>query len=219
MQDMEEFLAPASLIPDITHEELEEMNDLFWLKLGIEHCNMREWTSNIAFMLCANLGKSNSNVNLFFRLHRLYSNLSCALDTIICAHYPLSINTLSIPSSFQQTYEYSKLDENECRALIGIFYRSNTIRDYPTTKYVANEKGKRYCGYISPRDMQYITNFITRHEEYLEYLKHICDSMTKTKTRFRIGLNKKITELDSNHHRFQRLLLELRIEENYIIKN
>lgn len=219
MQVMEETSSPASLIPTITSHELQELDDLFWLKLGIEHCNMRKWVLDIVFMLQTNLGKSDALVKLLFQFHTMYTNLSCVLDDIICDHYPLDVTTICVPSAFRPKYddEDSNSDTIASRTVIGVFYRSNTMQDYSIMKYIANGRGKHYCGYISPRDMQYMTHFITRHEGYLEYLNRICDAITKNKSYFRRNLNKKIADLRSKNQRLQELLLHVHVNENYVI--
>lgn len=214
-----EISHPESLLSTIESSELQELDHSFWLKLGIEHCNMRKWSQNIAFMLQTNFGKSDPLVKLFFQFHTLYSNLSCVLDDIICYHYPLDITNISVPLSLQPIYNDNTndntMDTIASRSIIGIFYRSDTIHDYSLTKYVTTGN-KRYAGYISSRDMQYITHFIARNEEYLEYVKRISDDISKNNFAFRNNLIKKITDLQSKYQRLQQLLLNVRVEEHCI---
>ena len=221
MQVMEENNQPESLLSSISSHELQELSDLFWLKLGIEHCNMREWASNNAIMLQTNLGKSHPLVKLFFQFHTKYSNLSCTLDDMICSHYPRNISNINVPPSFQSSYDNKEDrfgDTSERRSIIGIFYRSYTIQQYPTMKYSTDNK-KRYCGYVSTRDIQYIRHFVTRHERYLEYLNSICDSITKYNTYYKANLHRKIKDLQSKNQRLHELLLNLHIEEYCIAIN
>lgn len=215
-----EISHPESLLSTIESCELQELDHPFWLKLGIEHCNMRKWSQNIAFMLLTNLGKSDQAVKLFFKFHTLYTNLSCVLDDIICDHYPLDINNISVPVSLQPIYN-DNINDNTydtiaSRSIIGIFYRSHTIHDYSITKYVTTGN-KRYAGYISSRDMQYITHFIARNEEYLEYVKRISDDVGKNNFTFRKNLHKKITDLQSKNQRLQELLLNVRVEDIVLV--
>jgi hypothetical protein len=200
----------------ITTQELNELNDMFWLKFGIQHCNVLRQLLNIIQMLHINYPESHSLTKAFSKLHRNYSNcLSSQLDSIICAHYPMSVKYIPIPETFQPGYT---IIDNPCislRYITGIFYRSETIPEYHTNKYVADGK-KPFCMYVSSSDFEYMTQSLRYSEEHIEYIHNIYQDITKDK--YITKIRDHITKIQSINTHLKELLPNVRVEENCIIQ-
>jgi hypothetical protein len=207
-----------SLIPTITNEELNMLSDPFWLKLGTEHCNIKTKIFNIIDLLQNNFPNSNPIMNLFGRFHNLYFSLSCDLDNVVCAHYPLDGGAIIVPPSFDFDFNHEHNTADE-RRIVKLFYSNDTVKKYPVTKYKMEGK-KRYSGYISPKDMQYINDFITQQDNYFEYLRHICTKITEnsgySKKRFRTKILKSIQHIEKYRKCYEDIVSRhVRVEENY----
>lgn len=190
-------------------------SDLFYLQWGIEHCNMRKRASDCAFILMLNYGKSNKFSKLLFRLHEMYTSLSHLLDNVVCTHYPLMQNTIDVPPPFEPKYKNTTHEPMQCRNIIGVFYRSETLDPYPLRKYNAGGHYK-HCHYVSPRDMQYIRDFVLRHEEYLDTLSSY--SLKDYLSKFKSELNAHITKMKSKVSVLHDYLVsEIREERNYVL--
>jgi len=203
----------------ITTQELNELNDMFWLKFGIQHCNVRRQLLNIIQMLHINYPASHSLTKAFSELHRNYSNcLSSQLDNIICAHYPMSVKDIPIPETFQPGY--TSID-NPCissRNITGIFYRSETIPEYyHTNMYVADGKKTLLYIYVSSSEFEYMTQLLRNSEDHNEYIHNIYQDITKDKD-IKTKIRNHITKIQSINNHLKELLPNVRVEENCIIQ-
>lgn len=199
----------------ITTQELNELNDMFWLKFGIQHCNVLRQLSCIIRMLHINYPESHSLTKAFSKLHRSYNNcLRPQLDSIICAHYPMSVNDIPIPESFQPGYTSIDNPHTSSRYITGIFYRSDTIPEYRTNKYVADGK-KRFCRYVSSSEFEYMTQLLRNSEEHNEYIHNIYKDITKNKD-IKNKIRNHITKIQSINDLLKELLPNVRVEENCI---
>ena len=208
----------TSLIPTITNEELNMLSDHFWLKLGTEHCNIKTKIFNIIDLLQNNFPRSNPIMDLFGRFHNLYSSLSCDLDDVVCTHYPLDVKAIIVPPSLDLDFNHKEYTAGE-RRIVKLFYCNDTVKKYPVTKYKMERK-KRYSGYISPQDMQYINDFITQQDNYFEYLRYTCTKITENsgynKKRFQNKILRSILDIEKYRKGYDDIVSRhVRVEENY----
>lgn len=217
-----------SLIPTMTPEELNNLSDSFWIKLGVEHCNMKKSISHIIDLLSINFTKSNPMLKLFWQFYTLYSDLSCVLDDVVCRHYPYRIPNkedvmfIDIPPSLH--LDFNQIDgpsDYEKRSITSLFYKSDTVKRYPATKY-KKEVRKRHSGYISPQDMEHITDFITNQDNYFKYLRiiyqKITDNSREHKNIWQKKILKSVQNIDSKRRSFDGFIVShIRVEANYEI--
>lgn len=160
----------------ITPIDLLIASDIFYLKLGIEHCNIRGWMCKCAFIMSLNFGKTNKLASLLFSLENMYTTLSSKLDDIVCTHYPLTQTYIRIPESITLQYEFHTNDKPGQRNITGIFYRSHTHDNYPVRKKTP-QGHKKYSYYLSPDDIHFIIECVKRHNIYLNYVYSIIDNI------------------------------------------
>jgi len=157
----------ASFIPTITSEELENLCDSFWIKLGAEQCNIEKRMLFIDELFIYNFTKTNPLLNRFKTLLILYKNLSRRLEDIVCKHYPYRIPNkedvmfITVPPSLKMVYHDDDANEDKTIGIENIFHHSaTTVKSYPVTVY-KTDGNKRYSSYISPGDMEFINDSIT----------------------------------------------------------
>ena len=163
-----------NLVLDFDILLLDPSDDDFWIKLGMESCNLRRWCNNCFYILQPSFGKTNKYSKLFTVLETLFITLCSKLDDFVCDYYPLNKHNIYINDEL--TYKINnkaniKLKENKF-PITNIFYNSDTIPKYPT-KY-------DYTGYkrtLTNDDKQYILTFVTRLDKYLNYLETIVDKI------------------------------------------
>jgi len=209
----------ASFIPTITSEELENLSDSFWIKLGAEQCNIHKRMLFIDELFIYNFTKTNPLLNRFKTLKNLYKNLSITLEDIVCKHYPYRIPNkedvmfITVPPSLKMVYQDDDANEDKTISIVGIFHDSATVKRYPVTVY-KTDGNKRYSSYISPGDMEFINDSITYLDNYLNYLRNICDKLTKNK-QFKKKLLKSISNIESKRKQFDELSSDIPVKENY----
>ena len=212
----------ASFIPTITSEELENLTDSFWIKLGTEQCNIEKRIRFIHTLFIYNFTKTNPLLNRFKTLNILYKILSHTLEDIVCKHYPYRIPNkedvmfITVPPSLKMVYhddDDANANEDKTIRIENIFHHSATVKRYPVTVY-KTDGNKRYSSYISPGDMEFINDSITYLDNYLNYLRNICDKLTKNK-QFQKKLLKSISNIESKRKQFDELSSDIPVKENY----
>lgn len=218
----------ASFIPTITSEELENLSDSFWIKLGAEQCNILKRMLFIDELFIYNFTQTNPLLNRFKTLLILYKNLSYRLEDIVCKHYPYRIPNkedvmfITVPPSLKMVChddddDDANANEDKTITIEGIFHHSaTTVKRYPVTMY-KTDGNKRYSSYISPGDMEFINDSITYLDNYLNYLRKICDKLTNNK-QFKNKLLKSISKIESKCKQFDELSSDIHVKENYEIK-
>ena len=126
--------------------------DKFWIKLGIETCNIKRWNDNCMFIIQNAFGKTKTR--LFWALKKKINLLVGGLDDLICNSYPRSIHSI-------------KYDNREIQ-ITHIFYNIEDIIEYPVNAYKKT---------ITLQDKKYITNFIERTNKYLNFLEENVDNL------------------------------------------
>ena len=126
--------------------------DEFWIKLGIETCNIYRWNVNCMFTIENAFGKTKSR--LFVALEKQILLLQGLLDDLLCNSYPRSIHSI-------------KYDNREIY-ITNIFYNMEDIIKYPVN---TNKKT------ITLQDKKYIINFIERLNKYLNFLEENIDNL------------------------------------------
>lgn len=126
--------------------------DEFWIKLGIETCNICKWNENCMLLIQNLFSKKKST--LFVSLNKRLRALRTLLDDLVCFSYPLSINSI-------------KYNNREI-PIIHIFYNISDINNYPVN---TNKK------IITLQDKKYIINFIERTNNYLNFLEKNIDNL------------------------------------------
>lgn len=126
--------------------------DEFWIKLGIENCNIYRWNENCMFLIQNLFGKTKSRP--FVSLNKRLRVLRSLLDDLVCFSYPLSVHSI-------------KYDNREI-SITQIFYNIGDIINYPF-----NTKKK----IITLQDKKYIINFIERTNKYFNFLEKNIDNL------------------------------------------
>ena len=129
-----------------------EVNE-FWIKMGIENCNINRWNVNCMYLIQNVFGKTKSR--LFVSLEKYLDRLKSLLDDLVCNSYPRSIHSI-------------KYDNREI-FITEIFYSIEDIIEYPVNTY--NKKT------ITLQDKKYIINFIERTNKYLNFLEENIDNL------------------------------------------
>ena len=128
----------------------------FWIKLGWETKNLKKWILNIqTSILISRYGKS-------FRILSIpeFKKIQNHLDNLVCRFYPRTM--LSIE------WETNNV------AVVGVFYGTSNMIDYPT---VCTGNDRKYEKMISLRDKLYMEQFIVRMGEYLTYIETNIDTI------------------------------------------
>jgi hypothetical protein len=95
--------------------------DEFWIKLGIETCNIYRWNLNCMFI---------QNARVFSALEKQLNLLRSLLDDLVCNSYPRSIHSI-------------KYDNREIY-ITNIFYNIADIIKYPVNTYKITLQDKNY---------------------------------------------------------------------------
>jgi hypothetical protein len=127
--------------------------DEFWIKLGIETCNIYRWNNNCMYLIQNIFCRTKSR--LFVSLQNQLGVLRSLLDNLVCNSYPRSIHSI-------------KYDNREI-FISEIFYSIKDIIEYPVNTY----KKKT----ITLQDKKYIINFIERTNKYLIFLEKNIDNL------------------------------------------
>jgi hypothetical protein len=127
--------------------------DEFWIKLGIETCNIKRWNHYCMFIIQHAFGKT--KCRQLNALEKQFNLLVSSLDDLICNSYPRSI--LSIKFNNQEIH------------ITDIFYNMEDIIEYPVNTY----KKKT----ITLQDKKYIMNYIERTNKYLNFLEENIDNL------------------------------------------
>lgn len=125
--------------------------DEFWIKLGIETCNIYRWNENCMFIIQNAFGKTKRRQ--FVALAKQLLLLQSFLDDLVCNSYR-SIRSI-------------KYDNREIRTN-NIFYNMADIIEYPVNTYKKT---------ITLQDKKYIINFIERTNNYLNFLEENIDNL------------------------------------------
>jgi hypothetical protein len=133
--------------------------DEFWIKLGIETCNICRWNDNCMFIVQNAFGKTKSR--LFVGLEKQLRSLTGLLDDLVCNSYPRSIHSI----------EY----DNREIFITDIFYNMEDIMEYPVNNYKKT---------ITVQDKKYIINFIERTNKFLNFLEENIDNLPVNVERF-----------------------------------
>ena len=126
--------------------------DEFWIKLGIETCNIYRWNDNCMFIVQNAFGKTKSRI--FVGLEKQLCLLTSLLDDLVCNSYPRSIHSI-------------KYDNREI-SITKIFYDMEDIMEYPVNTYKKT---------ITLQDKKYIINFIERTNKFLNFLEENIDNL------------------------------------------
>jgi len=124
--------------------------DNFWIKLGLETCNMRRWSGMVHSILCQSFGFTKVK---YACLYKEFSILCGSLDDLVFMNYPQNIHTIQ--------------NENYTKDVDQIFYNNSNIVEYPKKRMLGKTKYKKN---ITQQDIVYINSFINRAYTYIDYL-------------------------------------------------
>lgn len=122
--------------------------DEFWVKLGIETCNLYIWSENCKDIVNRVFGKTKSKI--FQSLEDKWIILRSLLDIIVCNNYPRNV--------------YSIQYENREIQITHIFYTIGTMVNLPVYRCE-----KRID--LTFEDEKYIIDFTERMNKYLTFLE------------------------------------------------
>ena len=148
-----------------TNLSADENNiESFWIKLGIETCNLQDllW-SCVEILQSANFTKSSKEIRYLIRLHEQTRDIRYILNEIIFKYYPshntitYNNNQIDILNVFNG--ELSQIDREYC--LYGSSFKFTLMSKYQKTykkKLMENHKG-------------FITTILNRMHAYVNYLE------------------------------------------------
>ena len=136
--------------------------DDYWMKLGCECCNLRDWSMYSSSILSHCFGKSSKYVKYVNKYYNLLGLIKHIMDDIVCMHY--------VSSQHEIECNGKKID------IIKLFYGNTTITEYPV-KYSAEYKNqfKEFKHTLTSQDKQYILTFVDRTKSLIEYLENKFD--------------------------------------------
>lgn len=135
--------------------------DHVWLSLGIETCNLYQWSWYCLDILQKSVGTTKSSV-VFELRDNLFSNLKSLLDDLVCCNYRATVTSIKDAGS------------NRRVDITGIFYKQSNLIEYPVKGRVA---GKKLRKTLSFEDKEYIVKFMERLCAYLNYLEQNVDKL------------------------------------------
>ena len=156
------FLNPEDSIP------------IFWINLGTETCNLEKWCMYCYYIILRSFGTSHKYSKLFNT--EPFTYLQGPLDAFVCGYYPYNVDYIHINENIAQkmTDANWRFGKNEL-PITNIFYRTNTIKEYPVKdSYV---KDKLYKKTLTTSDLKYILIFIKRLSIYLNYLTNMVNKL------------------------------------------
>jgi len=158
----DKFLNPEDSIP------------IFWIRLGIETCDLQSWRFYCRDILQKSFGTSHKYSQLLSCDRRLIDSFQNHLDSWVCAYYPLSITEISNNVKYINgiTIQDKKI------TITSIFYNNYTIKKYPV-KYSYRGEDKIYKKTLTAADKKYILTFKKRLSAYLNYLENMVDKLPR----------------------------------------
>ena len=179
-------------------------NDLYWVKLGIECCNLHTQGWFCYDTLQHSFGKTNRYSKCMDKCCDLIRDLQNDLDAILCNTYPLNINEICVNDELiTHINDKNKIRDNKI-LIIDTFYNISS-HDIMMGSYQRNYKGqnKLYKKTLTNNDKQCILDFIKNFREFLKYLKNNIDIMIENMHKsynfidnsYKINLNNKIRKI------------------------
>lgn len=151
----DEFIKPDNNIDD------------YWINLGIETCNLYNWSRYCHSILVTSFGSTKFNF-LYNMIQEYFGTLRSYLDDIVCGNYPKNINSI------------------QNVLITNIFLHNPNIIEYPTRN---SDKLRKY---ITKDEKKYIMTFIKRINVYLKYIENNIDILFLINLKFYNSTNKEI---------------------------
>jgi len=132
--------------------------DEFWANLGAETCNLRMMSLQCCNILENGFGLSASITKYFRRLlglSGLFCKIQNTLDIAICSAYPMNVHAIDT--------RHGKIP------IIQVFYNNqDKIEPFPI-RY--KKRGSKCRNSLTTQEIQYITTFISRMNDYIAYIE------------------------------------------------
>lgn len=132
--------------------------DEFWANLGAETCNLRMMSIQCYNILENGFGRSGSITKYFGKLIGLkgmFCEIQNILDIAICSAYPRNVHEID-------TRHGKKL-------IIQVFYNNQDKLEPFPIRY--KKRGSKCRNSLTTQEIQYITTFISRMNDYIAYIE------------------------------------------------
>lgn len=132
--------------------------DEFWANLGAETCNLQMMGLQCYIILENGFGRSGSITKYFGKLiglKGLFCKIQYILDVAICSAYPMNVHSIDT--------RHGK------KPITQVFYSNqDKIEPFPT-RY--KKRGSKCRNSLTTQEIQYITTFISRMNDYIAYIE------------------------------------------------
>lgn len=134
-----------------------ESKDKFWFSLGNETCRLLKWAQYCWQIVGNSYGRNSLWTKHFDKMVKFGDVLQDELDQLICSSYPMNVNTID--------------GHDGPVSIVSVFYKCHDkIEPYPV-RFIEKVRGHTFRNSITMSEKRYIMAFITRLDEYINYIE------------------------------------------------